>query len=37
MKKAIDAIKDFFQSLADGFRYLPILWGLSEEEDSDGE
>lgn len=38
MKNAIDAIKEFFQSLVDGLRYLPILWGLSEEEeDYDGE
>lgn len=33
MKKAIVAIKEFFQSLADGFRFLPILWGMSEEEE----
>lgn len=36
MKKAIENIKEFFLTLADGFRFLPILWGMSEEEDSDG-
>lgn len=31
IKRILDAIKDFFGCLIDGFRYFMILWGMSEE------
>lgn len=37
MKGIFKAIKEFFDCLIDGFRFLPILWGLSEWKEDDHE